>query len=292
MFVAPALVVIARLLRRCPCSPALMLSLTDFDLYALADLAQPALRRPRQLRSTCCTTPLFWQALGNTLYFVAASACRCRSALSLGAALLLNSQARAVQGASSAPRYFAPVVTTLVAVAVVWRYLFHTRYGLHQLRARDARHRADRLARRSALGDAGDHPVRGVEELRLQHDHLPRRRCRAIPRRAVRGGAHRRRTALAAVPARHAADARADAAARRHPHDRRLLPALRRAVRDDAGRAAAEHGAACCTSCTRKASSWWNLGTRVGGRVRAVRRDLRGDGRADAAHGPRSEATT
>src|SRR3546814_20701182 len=37
------------------------------------------------------------------------------------------------------------------------------------------RHRTGRLARRSELGDADDHPVRGVEELRLQHDHLPRR---------------------------------------------------------------------------------------------------------------------
>jgi multiple sugar transport system permease protein len=26
--------------------------------------------------------------------------------------------------------FFAPVVTTVVAVAVIWRYLFHTRYGL------------------------------------------------------------------------------------------------------------------------------------------------------------------
>jgi multiple sugar transport system permease protein len=26
--------------------------------------------------------------------------------------------------------YFAPFVTTLVAVAIVWRYLYHTRYGL------------------------------------------------------------------------------------------------------------------------------------------------------------------
>ena len=25
---------------------------------------------------------------------------------------------------------FAPVVTTVVAVAVIWRYLLHTRYGL------------------------------------------------------------------------------------------------------------------------------------------------------------------
>jgi multiple sugar transport system permease protein len=29
--------------------------------------------------------------------------------------------------------YFAPVVTTLVAVAIVWRYLYHPRYGLVNL---------------------------------------------------------------------------------------------------------------------------------------------------------------
>jgi multiple sugar transport system permease protein len=50
-------------------------------------------------------------------------------ALSLGAALLLDSRlARFKPFFRTA--LFAPVVTTLVAVAVVWRYLFHTRYGM------------------------------------------------------------------------------------------------------------------------------------------------------------------
>jgi multiple sugar transport system permease protein len=48
---------------------------------------------------------------------------------SLAAALLLNSPV-----ARFKPFFrtalFAPVVTTLVAVAVIWRYLFNTRYGL------------------------------------------------------------------------------------------------------------------------------------------------------------------
>ena len=49
--------------------------------------------------------------------------------MSLIAALLLNSpMARAK--AFFRTSLFAPVVTTLVAVAVIWRYLFHTRYGL------------------------------------------------------------------------------------------------------------------------------------------------------------------
>ena len=46
---------------------------------------------------------------------------------------------------------------------------------------------------------------------------------------------------LAAVPSRHAAGHRAGAAAGQHPDDDRLLPVVRRAVRDDGGRAAAEH---------------------------------------------------
>ena len=49
--------------------------------------------------------------------------------LSLGAAMLLNSPLARAQ-AFFRTALFAPVVTTLVAVAVIWRYLFHTRYGL------------------------------------------------------------------------------------------------------------------------------------------------------------------
>ena len=49
--------------------------------------------------------------------------------VSLGAAMLLN--ARMVRwGGLFRTIYFAPVVTTLVAVAIVWRYLYHPRYGL------------------------------------------------------------------------------------------------------------------------------------------------------------------
>ena len=50
-------------------------------------------------------------------------------AASLGAALLLNSPLARFKGFFRTA-LFAPVVTTLVAVAVVWRYLLHTRYGL------------------------------------------------------------------------------------------------------------------------------------------------------------------
>ena len=50
-------------------------------------------------------------------------------AASLAAALLLQSKLARFKGLWRTV-YFAPVVTTLVAVAVIWRYLLHTRYGL------------------------------------------------------------------------------------------------------------------------------------------------------------------
>jgi multiple sugar transport system permease protein len=50
-------------------------------------------------------------------------------AVSLGAALLVNAKAARLKPLFRSV-YFAPVVTTLVAVAIVWRYLYHPRYGL------------------------------------------------------------------------------------------------------------------------------------------------------------------
>jgi multiple sugar transport system permease protein len=49
--------------------------------------------------------------------------------VSLAAALLLNSKAIRLRGLFRTI-YFAPVVTTLVSVAIVWRYLYHPKYGL------------------------------------------------------------------------------------------------------------------------------------------------------------------
>jgi multiple sugar transport system permease protein len=125
-FVAPALLVIA-VFFFFPILAALLISLTDFDIYALADLANlrfVGLGNYLKLLET----PQFWQALGNTLYFVVAGVPLSIGA-SLGAALLLHSRlARFKPFFRTA--LFAPVVTTLVAVAVIWRYMFNTRYGL------------------------------------------------------------------------------------------------------------------------------------------------------------------
>ena len=49
-------------------------------------------------------------------------------AASLGAAILLNSQAAKFKNLARTI-FFAPVVTTLVATALVFKYLLHTKYG-------------------------------------------------------------------------------------------------------------------------------------------------------------------
>ncbi len=123
---APALAVIF-VFFALPVIAGLALSLTDFDLYALADLSTMRFvglsNYVRLLQ-----TPLFWQALGNTMYFVIVGV-PVSMGLSLGAALLLHSQFARWQPFFRTA-LFAPVVTTVVAVAVIWRYLLHTRYGL------------------------------------------------------------------------------------------------------------------------------------------------------------------
>jgi multiple sugar transport system permease protein len=110
-----------------PAIASLFLSFTDFDIYAVADLSR--------LRFTGLSNyfrlldePRFWAALWNTLYFVFIGG-PLSVAASLGAALLVNAPAVRFKSFFRTV-LFLPVVTTLVAVAVVWRYLYHPRHGL------------------------------------------------------------------------------------------------------------------------------------------------------------------
>jgi multiple sugar transport system permease protein len=125
-FVAPALVALG-LFFFLPVAAALILSFTDFDIYAVADISN--------LRFVgldnyihLLQTPLFWKALGNTAWFVVLGV-PLSIMMSLAAALLLDNKLARFKGFLRTV-YFAPVVTTLVAVAVIWRYLLHTKYGL------------------------------------------------------------------------------------------------------------------------------------------------------------------
>ena len=124
-FVSPALIAIA-VFFVVPVIAALVLSFTDFDIYGVADRHNVrfiGLDNYRRLLAT----PLFWSALRNTVFFVVVGA-PLSIAASLGAAVLLNAQVVRARGVFRTA-LFAPVVTTVVAVAVIWRYIFHARYG-------------------------------------------------------------------------------------------------------------------------------------------------------------------
>lgn len=125
-FLAPALSAIV-IFFFFPVAIALLLSFTDFDIYALGNLDYLrfiGLQNYVQLLQN----PLFWKALGNTVYFVLIGG-PLSVAVSLGTAILINSKLVRFKGLFRTA-FFLPVVTTLVAVAVVWRYLYHPHYGL------------------------------------------------------------------------------------------------------------------------------------------------------------------
>ena len=126
LFAGPALLVIA-LFFGVPVLAALALSVTDFDIYALADIGNLRFVGLGNYIALL-QNPLFWKALGNTFYFVLIGV-PLSIAASLGAALLLHAKVARMRPFFRTA-LFAPVVTTLVAVAVIWRYLFHTSYGL------------------------------------------------------------------------------------------------------------------------------------------------------------------
>ncbi len=125
-FLAPALGAIG-LFFVLPVLAAAVLSLTDFDIYAIGD---PSTARFVGFGNYAelLAAPRFWKALGNTLYFVGVGG-PLSVGVSLGAALLVSARSVRFRGLFRTA-LFAPVVTTLVAVAVVWRYLYHPTSGL------------------------------------------------------------------------------------------------------------------------------------------------------------------
>ncbi len=125
VFITPALVMITCFFVL-PVIGAFALSLTDFDIYSIG---VPADTRFIGLANyaTLLTSPLFWTALRNTAYYVLVGA-PLSVAVSLVAAVMLNSKLTRWKPFFRSA-FFAPWVTTLVAVAIVWRYVYQPEYG-------------------------------------------------------------------------------------------------------------------------------------------------------------------
>ena len=126
LFLGPALVAIG-VFFFLPVLAAFVLSFTDFDIYALGSFAFArfvGFKNYAQLLSD----PLFWKAFRNTLEFLLIGG-PLSIGVSLAAALMIQSKLVRWKGFFRTA-FFTPVVTTLVAVAVIWRFIYHPRFGL------------------------------------------------------------------------------------------------------------------------------------------------------------------
>ena len=126
LFLAPALLLIG-IFFFLPVLASLLLSFTDFDIYAIAD-ANNMRFVGAQNYLALFHNDIFRVAVRNTFYFALIGG-PLTVATSLGAALLVNARLTPYR-AVFRTIFFVPFVTTLVAVAIVWRYLYHPQYGL------------------------------------------------------------------------------------------------------------------------------------------------------------------
>jgi multiple sugar transport system permease protein len=125
-FVAPSLAVIL-VFFFLPVLAALVMSFTDFDIYSLGNFSYVRFVGFDNYIKLF-GNPTFWLSLKNTFYFVIIGG-PLSVMVSLSAALLLNSKVVKLKGLFRLT-YFLPVVTTLVAVAIVWRFIYHPHYGM------------------------------------------------------------------------------------------------------------------------------------------------------------------
>jgi multiple sugar transport system permease protein len=125
LFLLPALAVLA-VFFFLPVVAGFALSLTDFDLYTLGDLHNVRFVALHNY-AAIVESRIFWTAIGNTLYFSLVGG-PLTVAVSLAAALLVNAKAARFKPFFRTV-YFSPVVTTLVAVAVVFRFLYNPHFG-------------------------------------------------------------------------------------------------------------------------------------------------------------------
>jgi multiple sugar transport system permease protein len=125
-FLAPGLFVVF-VFFLLPVAAAFLLAFTDFDIYALADIGNVRIVGLSNFVGLF-QNPVFWIALRNTLFFVVVGG-PLTVVVSLGAALLVEAKAARFKPLFRTI-YFAPFVTTMVAVATVFKFLYHPRFGL------------------------------------------------------------------------------------------------------------------------------------------------------------------
>ncbi len=119
LYVLPALVIIL-LFRTIPILAGFLASLADYDIGGFHGFVGTDHYR------RMFTDPRFWLSLGNTVHYVL-GVLPAGIIIPLGLAVLLRGGLRG--GSFYRTVYFLPVVTSTVAVAVVWTWVFHPEAG-------------------------------------------------------------------------------------------------------------------------------------------------------------------
>jgi multiple sugar transport system permease protein len=120
LFVAPAMVIFL-VFTLLPVAIALYLSFTNYDVFTKMDWIGTA------NYEDVFQDEFFWRALSNTAVYTVASV-PAAMAIGLGLALLLNQKLRGLGLYRTI--YYIPVVTSMVAVAMIWLQLFDPLYGV------------------------------------------------------------------------------------------------------------------------------------------------------------------
>jgi multiple sugar transport system permease protein len=126
LFLAPAMVLLT-VFFFVPVIAGFALSLTDFDLYTIGDTSNIRFVGLRNY-GDLFASGIFWTAFANTMYFALVGG-PLTVAVSLAGALLINAKLTRFKSLFRTI-YFAPVVTTLVAVSIVFKYIYHPRFGM------------------------------------------------------------------------------------------------------------------------------------------------------------------
>jgi len=125
-FLAPALITLL-VFFFLPVAVSFLMSLTDFDIYSIANFNNARFIW-FQNYAHLLKDPLFWKAVFNTFYFVGVAG-PLTIIVAFFTALALNSKQLHFKYFFRLA-LFLPVITTLVAVAIIWRYLYHPKFGL------------------------------------------------------------------------------------------------------------------------------------------------------------------
>ena len=126
IFVAPAVVILFIFLF-IPIVASFIMSLTDWDIYSISDWGKITFIGFKNY-SDLLKDNVFWISLRNTFIFAVVGV-PLTVFIALLAAILLNQQIIKLK-AFFRVGYFIPVVTTLVAVAVIWRWMYNPKFGL------------------------------------------------------------------------------------------------------------------------------------------------------------------